>query len=75
MWGKGSAVPRDILGRPIVTAAELDAMTAAERTAAFDASLVTDLNQLPPDYVARLRAGAEERLARREAARDVPHAS
>lgn len=68
-------MPRDILGRPIVTAAELDTMTAAERKAAFEASLVTDLEQLPADYVARLRAGAEERLVSREAVRDVPHAS
>jgi hypothetical protein len=57
-------VPRDILGRPIITAADLDAMTAAERKAAFDASIVTDLDQLPADYLAGLRAGAEERMAR-----------
>lgn len=68
-------MPRDIQGRPIVTAAELDAMTAGEQKSAFEASVVTDLDQLPPDYVARLRAGAQERLASREAARDVPHAS
>jgi hypothetical protein len=68
-------VPKDILGRPILTAADLDAMTPAERKAAFGSSVVTDLDQLPADYLARLRAGAEDRLAHREAVRDVPHAS
>ena len=69
-------MPKDILGRPIITAAELDAMTPEQRKAAFEASLVTDLDQLPPDYVAQLRAEAEELAARRDAAqRDVPYAS
>jgi hypothetical protein len=69
-------VPRDILGRPVVTAADLDAMTPQQRKAAFEASIVTDLDQLPPDYVAQLRADAEELAARRDAAqRDVPYAS
>lgn len=69
-------MPKDILCRPVLTAAEMDAMTPEQRKAAFDASIVTDLEVLPADYLARLRAGAEGRLARREAAvRDVPHAS
>jgi hypothetical protein len=47
-----------------------------QRKAAFEASVVTDLDQLPSDYLARLRADAEELAARRDAARrDVPHAS
>jgi hypothetical protein len=69
-------MPEDILGRPILTAAELDAMTPEQRKDAFEASLVTDLSQLPPDYVARLRAGAEELASRRDAAeQDVHYAS
>lgn len=69
-------MPKDILGRPVLTAAELDAMTPEQRKAAFDASVVTDLDDLPTDYLARLRAGAEDRLARRDAAeQDIPHAS
>jgi hypothetical protein len=69
-------VPKDILGREILTAAELDAMTPAQRRAAFDASIVTDLETLPPEYVARLRADAEELLARRDqGAANVPFAS
>jgi hypothetical protein len=64
-------VPKDILGRAVVTAAELDALTPAERHAAFEASLVTDLEQLPADYLARLRADAAELIARRDAAADA----
>ena len=54
----------DILGRPVLTAAELDDMTPEQRQAAFDGSIVTDLAVLPADYLARLRAGAEDRAAR-----------
>jgi hypothetical protein len=61
-------MPKDILGRPVLTAADLDAMTPAQRKAAFEASLITDLDQLPADYLARLRADAEELIARRDAA-------
>lgn len=68
-------MPKDLLGRPVITAAELDEMTVPEREAAFAASLVTDLDELPPGYVDRLRAGAEQRLAHREATQDIPHAS
>jgi hypothetical protein len=74
--GEEDPMPKDILGRPILTAADLDAMTPEQRRAAFEASIVTDLDQLPPDYLARLRTDAEELAARRDAAqRDVPHAS
>lgn len=58
-------MPKDILGRPVLTAAELDDMTPEQRQAAFDASIVADLTVLPADYLARLRAGAEDRLAHR----------
>jgi hypothetical protein len=60
-------MPKDILGRPIVTAAELDAMTEEERAAAFRASIVWDPNDLPPQYLAKLRAGLAETIARRDA--------
>lgn len=49
----------------ITTAAELDAMTPAERHEHFLASQVTDLSSLPPAYQERLAAQAE-RLAARE---------
>lgn len=69
-------MPKDILGRPIITAAEFDAMSPAERKAAFDASVVTDLDLLPADYLASLRADAAEMIAQRDGAqRGIPHAS
>lgn len=57
--GVSGHAPKDILGRPVVTAADLDAMTPAQRKAAFEASIVTDLGQLPPGYLARLIDHAE----------------
>ncbi len=73
-------MPKDFVGGPVLTPAELDEMTPEQRRAAFDASVVTDLDQLPTAYLARLRADAKNRLARRELdagnnARNVPHAS
>jgi hypothetical protein len=59
---------RDILGGRVVTAAELEAMTPDERHAHFEASIVRDLSVLPPEYLARLRARAQELIARRDAA-------
>jgi hypothetical protein len=57
----------DLLGRPVIAAAELEVMTPAERKAAFDASVITDLDLLPPAYLAQLRAEAEDLVARRDA--------
>ena len=69
-------MPKDILGRPVLTAADLDAMTPAQRKAAFETSIVTDLDQLPKEYLAELRAAAQDLAARRDSAqRDIPHAS
>ena len=72
-------MPKDITGRPVLTAEDLDRMTPEERQAAFDARVVTDLKELPAEYVAQLQARAAALAARREAAdashQDVPHAS
>jgi hypothetical protein len=69
-------VQRDILGRAVVTAAEMDSMTPAERKAAFEASVVTAPSELPAEYVAELQADTAKVIARRDQARrDVPHAS
>jgi hypothetical protein len=58
---------KDILGREIVTAAELDAMTPAERRQQFESSIVTDLDVLPPEYLTRVRTHLEATIARRDA--------
>ena len=49
------------------TAAELEQMTAAERRAIFDASIVTDLDDAPPELLARTRARIERMIAESEA--------
>jgi hypothetical protein len=50
----------------VITAAELDEMTPAQRQAVFDASIVTDVDTLPAAYLARLRASAAELSQRRD---------
>lgn len=49
--------------RKLVTAAELERMSPAERDAAFEASIVWDLTDAPPELVARARARVEARIA------------
>jgi len=39
----------------IITAEELEKMTPAQRQAAFDASIVTNLDDAPPELLARTR--------------------
>ena len=51
---------KDIVGRPVITAAELYARSPGQREAVFVASVVTDLDDLPATYVARLRTGAAD---------------
>ena len=72
-------MPKDITGHPVLTAEDLDRMTPEERQAAFDARVVTDLDELPTEYVAQLQARAAALAARREAVQasdqDVTHAS
>jgi hypothetical protein len=48
----------------VTTAADLDAMTPAERHADFESRVVTDPSTLPDRYQERLRAQAERVLAR-----------
>lgn len=50
--------------RKVITAAEFEQMTPAEQDEAFAASIVWDLDQAPPELVARARARVEERIAR-----------
>ena len=46
----------------MTTAAELDQMTLAERQAHFEASLVTDLTQVPEPFLAKVRARLQTRI-------------
>ncbi|WP_419554594.1 hypothetical protein [Candidatus Poriferisodalis sp.] len=44
------------MAEDIVTAAELEKLSPAERHALFEASIVTDLDEAPPQLVERARA-------------------
>jgi hypothetical protein len=59
-------VPKDILGRPVITAAEMDEMSPQQRQDVFCSRTAWDLSELPGDYAAALRAKAEGHLAARE---------
>ena len=51
------------MAEKIWTAEELERMSPAERRAIFDASIVTDLDEAPPEFVERVRARVERRIA------------
>jgi len=46
----------------IITAEELEKMTPAQRQAAFDASIVTDLNDAPPELLERTRKRVQQAI-------------
>jgi hypothetical protein len=49
------------------TAQELEAMSPEQQDAAFEASIVRDLSQVPPAFLANIRANAADVIARNEA--------
>ena len=51
----------------IWTAADLEQMTPAEQEAVFEASIVRDLSQVDPAFLARVRDRIEQRIAKLEA--------
>lgn len=51
------------------TADEIAALPPAEQDALFQAGIVRDLDQVPPEFLARVRGRLEERLAHQEAPR------
>jgi hypothetical protein len=52
--------------RKMITADELEQMTPAERSAAFEAGIVWDLDDAPEALVARARQWVEARIAAEE---------
>ncbi len=48
------------------TADELERLAPAEQDAIFDASVVTDLAAVPPEFVERVRRRAQERIGQRD---------
>jgi hypothetical protein len=67
---EGVPMAEDPLGRPVVTADDLDRMTPQQVEDAWAASIVTDPGALPAEYVETIRRRAEQRLTQR----DVPAA-
>ena len=51
------------------TADELAALTPAEQDALFQASIVHDLSEVSEEFVARVRARLEQRIAQQETPR------
>ena len=54
---------QDPLGRAVVTADDLDRMTPQQVEDTWAASIVTDPDALPSEYVETIRRRAEQRLA------------
>ncbi|MCB1004392.1 MAG: hypothetical protein KDB35_09445 [Acidimicrobiales bacterium] len=52
--------------RKLWNAAELEKLSRAEQQAIFDESIVTDLSEVPPGFLAAVRADAERLIASRE---------
>lgn len=50
------------MGRKVWTGAELENMTPAEQDALFDASIATDLSQVPAEFLDRVRRRTLERI-------------
>lgn len=59
---------RDDVTSKVWTAVELEAMTPAQRHELFEASIVTDLDQAPPELLARTRRQVERLIAEADAA-------
>lgn len=59
-------MPKDFAGREIVTAADLDAMTPAERAASAEDALVLDPAQVPAAFRERARAHFAPLIAERD---------
>ena len=47
------------MARKVWTAAELEQLSRAEQQAIFDESIVTDLSEVPPAFLAQVRADVE----------------
>lgn len=56
------------MARNVVTAAELETMTPAEQHALFDQSVVNDLDEVPVEFLARVRGRLEQHIEQTESA-------
>ena len=54
------------MARKLWTAAEMEKLTRDQQQAIFDESIVTDLSEVPPEFLAQVRADAERLISSRE---------
>ncbi|MBI2703674.1 MAG: hypothetical protein HYX32_00055 [Actinobacteria bacterium] len=54
--------------RKVWTAAELDEMTPAQIDELFEASIISDLNDVPPEFLAHVRERIQARIDAEESA-------
>ena len=54
------------MGPNVWTAEQLEQMSPAERHAIFETSIITDLNDVPPEFLDRVRTRAERLIAARD---------
>jgi len=59
-------MPKDVLGQPVVTAAQMDAMTPEQRRDTLLSRIVWDLDELPADIAADVRARGAALVAQLE---------
>jgi len=57
------------MARKVWTADEVENLSREQQQAIFEGSIVTDLADVPPDFLARVRADAQELIERRETQR------
>ena len=55
------------MARKLWTAAEMEKLSREQQQAVFDESVVVDLSEVPPEFLAEVRADAERLIAAREA--------
>jgi len=58
-----------VMPRKVWTAAELDEMSPAEVDALFQTSIVKNLDEVPSEFLAKIRADVEQHIAATEATR------
>jgi hypothetical protein len=57
------------MARKLWTAEEVEKLSREQQQAIFDESIVTDLAEVPPDFLARVRTDAQQLIERRETQR------
>ena len=57
------------MARKVWTAAEMDSLSRDQQQAIFDESIVTDLNEVPPNFLEQVRAAATRLIESHETQR------